>query len=380
MSNPNLKYRIELSEEQRQELMEISKNGTKAAKQVNHANVLLMADDNAVAGRWRDEDISQALNMHINTVAGIRKNFVLKGVKPAIQRKQRETPPTPPKMDGKQEAHLIAICCSDPPSGRARWTIQLLTKELVSRKIVISIAKETVRTKLNQIELQPWKIERFCIPEEDLPRFISQMEDVLDVYSEPPDTDAPLICMDEASVELTGDLYPSIPAKPGQTKKEDYHYERNGVEAIFMFVDPIKGWRRVSNRPQRTRLDWAEEIKQLLDEDYPDAPMIKLVCDNLNTHHIGSLYHAFPAETARRLARRLSIHHTPRNGSWLNIAETELSVLSQQCLDRRISRADLLKSELAAWQQERNQEHAKVKWQFTTADARIKLHHLYPQF
>jgi transposase len=380
MSNPNAKYRIKLSEEQRQELVEISKNGTKAAKQVNHAQVLLMSDDNAVAGRWKDEDISQALNMHINTIAAIRKKFVLEGVQPALQRKQRETSPTPLKMDGKQEAHLIAICCSDPPRGRARWTIQLLTKELVSRKVVISIAKETVRTKLNQIELQPWKIERFCIPEEDLPRFIAQMEDVLDVYSELPDSNIPLICMDEASVELTGDLYPSIPAKPGQTKKEDYHYERNGVEAIFMFVDPIKGWRRVSNRPQRTRLDWAEEIKQLLDEDYPDAPMIKLVCDNLNTHHIGSLYHAFPAETAHRLARRLSIHHTPRNGSWLNIAETELSVLSQQCLDRRISRADLLKSELAAWQQERNQEHAKVKWQFTTADARIKLHHLYPQF
>ena len=217
-----------------------------------------------------------------------------------------------------QPTPLIAICCSDPLQGRTRWTIKLLTKELVSRKIVISIAKETVRSKLNQIELQPWKTERFWISEEDLPR--------------------------------------------------------------FMFVAPIKGWRRVSNRPQRTRLDWAEEIKQLLDEDYPDAPMIKLVCDNLNTHHIGCLYHAFPAETAHRLARRLLIHHTPRNGSWLNIAETELSVLSQQCLDRRISRADLLKTELAAWQQERNQEHAKVKWQFTTADARIKLLHLYPQF
>jgi hypothetical protein len=224
-----------------------------------------MADDNASEGRWRDEDIGQALNMHVNTVAGIRKKFVLEGVKPALHRKPRETPPTPPKMDGKQEAHLIAICCSDPPQGRARWTIQLLVKELVSRKIVISnakratkaVAKETVRTKLNQIELQPWKIERFCIPEEDLPRFIAQMEDVLDIYSEPPDPNAPLICMDEASVELTGDLYPSIPAKPGQTKKEDYHYERNGVEAIFMFIDPIKGWRRVSNRPQRTRLDWA---------------------------------------------------------------------------------------------------------------------------
>ncbi len=193
-------------------------------------------------------------------------------------------------MDRKQEAHLIAICCSDPPQGRARWTIKLLTKELVSRKIVISIAKETVRTKLNQIELQHWKTERFCIPEEDLPRFIAQREDVLAVYSEPPDPNAPLVCMDEASVELIGDLYPSIPAKLGQLRKEDDHYERNGVEEIFMFVDPIKGWRRVSNRPQRTRLDWAEEIKQLLDEDYPDAPMIKLVCDNLNTHHMSTVH------------------------------------------------------------------------------------------
>jgi transposase len=380
MSNPNVKYRIKLSQEQRQELIEISKNGNKAAKQVNHAQVLLMSDDNAVAGRWRDEDISQALNMHVNTIAAIRKKYALDGIKPALQRKPRETPPISPKLDGHQEAHLIAICCSEPPAGRVRWTMQLLAKELVARKLIVAISRETIRNKLNHIELQPWKTERLCIPEEDLARFIAQMEDVLDVYSEPPDPNAPLIWMDEASVELTGDLYPSIPAKPGQTRKEDYHYQRNGVEAIFMFVDPINGWRRVSNRPQRTRLDWGEEIKQLLDEDYPEAPMIKLVCDNLNTHHIGSLYHAFPAETAHRLARRLSIHYTPRNGSWLNIAETELSVLSQQCLDRRISRADLLKAELAAWQQERNHEHSKVKWQFTTADARIKLHHLYPQF
>jgi Homeodomain-like domain len=141
MSNPNIKYRVELTSEQREELIEISKNGKKTAKQVNHANVLLMADDNAVTGRWRDEDISQALNMHINTVASIRKKFVLEGVKPALQRKYRETPPNPPKLDGKQEAHLIAICCSDPPAGRVRWTMQLLAKELVARKIIMSISQ-----------------------------------------------------------------------------------------------------------------------------------------------------------------------------------------------------------------------------------------------
>jgi transposase len=152
MSNPNIKYGVELTSEQREDLIKVSKNGKKTAKQVNHANVLLMADDRAVAGRWRDEDISQALNIHINTVAGIRKKFVLEGVKPTLQRKKRETPPSPSKLDGKQEAHLIAICCSDPPSGRVRWTMELLAKELISRKIVISISRETIRTRLNQLE------------------------------------------------------------------------------------------------------------------------------------------------------------------------------------------------------------------------------------
>ncbi|MCY7334606.1 MAG: IS630 family transposase, partial [Chamaesiphon sp.] len=259
-----------------------------------------MADDNATAGRWRDVDISQSLNIHVNTIASIRKKFVLEGVKPALTRKKRVGSPNPPKMDGRQEAHLlgsvawtgnpsaptplIAICCSDPPPGRVRWTLELLAVELVSKEVVVSISRETIRNQLERLELQSWKTERFCIPERDIARFIAQMEEVLDVYSEAPEANVPLICMDEAAVELTGDLYPTIPAKPGQLRREDYHYERHGVQAIFMFVDPIKGWRRVSTRSQRTRVDWAEEVKQLLDEDYPDAPLVKLVCDNLNTH------------------------------------------------------------------------------------------------
>ncbi|MDJ1182051.1 transposase, partial [Roseofilum casamattae] len=141
-----------------------------------------------------------------------------------------------------------------------------------------------------------------------------------------------------------------------------------------------RGWRRVSNRQQRTKKDWAEEIEQLLEVDYPDARKIKLVSDNLNTHNISSLYAKFPAQKARRLARRLEMYHTPRNGSWLNMAETELSVLSKQCLDRRIATAEMLKVELAHWQEERNRERVKIQWQFTTEDARIKLNHLYPRF
>lgn len=206
------------------------------------------------------------------------------------------------------------------------------------------------------------------------------MEVVLDLYSSEHTADAPLVCMDEAASQLQSDLYPPIEMEPGHDQKEDYHYEREGMQALFMFFDPNRGWRRVSPRDRRTSLDWAEEVRQLLDVDYPDAPVVKLLSDNLNTHNIASLYKAFPAPEAHRLARRLRLYHTPRNGSWLNVAETELSVLSRQCLDRRIASPAALNSELEAWQQERNQRATKVIWKFTTDDARVKLKHLYPVF
>jgi hypothetical protein len=205
------------------------------------------------------------------------------------------------------------------------------------------------------------------------------MEDILDVYTAAHTPEEPLICMDESSKQLLIDEQePSAPA-PGQPAREDYHYERNGVQSIFLFFDPIAGTRRVSCRDSRTRLDWAEEVRRLLEEDYPESRKVKLVCDNLNTHSIASLYQAFPAEQAHRLARRLEIHYTPRNGSWLNVAEIELSVLGRQCLDRRIGTPEELAAECAAWQQRRNAQGSRVSWRFTTADARIKLRHLYPQ-
>jgi hypothetical protein len=205
------------------------------------------------------------------------------------------------------------------------------------------------------------------------------MEVVLDTYAAEHSPEEPLICMDEASKQLTADTSGPIPAVPGHLAKEDYHYERHGVQALFMFFDPLRGWRRVSVRDSRTRVDWAEEVRRLLEEDYPHAPKVKLVCDNLNTHHIASLYEAFPAEQAHRLARRLELIHTPRSGSWLNVAEIELSVLSRQCLDRRIGTAEELRGGCAAWERERNAEGSRVVWRFRTEDARIKLRHLYPQ-
>lgn len=206
------------------------------------------------------------------------------------------------------------------------------------------------------------------------------MEEILDLYTAPHSPEEPLICMDEAAKQLLRDSQEPLPIQPGQPAREDYHYERRGTAAIFLFFDPLRGWRRSSVRDSRTRIDWAEEVRRLLEEDYPQARRVKLVCDNLNTHHVASLYEAFPAEHAHRLARRLEIHYTPRQGSWLNMAEIELSVAQRQCLDRRISQGDQLSAELGAWDQERNTHACQVHWRLTTPDARVRLHRLYPQF
>jgi hypothetical protein len=204
------------------------------------------------------------------------------------------------------------------------------------------------------------------------------MERLLDVYAEPFDAARPLICMDEASKQVVADVEPALPMSPGQPRRPDHHYRREGVRALFLFTDPIRGWRRVSGRASRTRLDWAEEVRHPLEVDYPEAERVTLVLDNLNTHDIASLYEAFDPATAHRLARRLRPVHTPRNGSWPNLAEMELSLLSRQCIGRRFEDAEEMDRSMAAWQEERNRLGLGARWRFTTADARIKLRSLYP--
>ena len=206
------------------------------------------------------------------------------------------------------------------------------------------------------------------------------MEDVLAVYERPYDPRYPVVCMDEQPTQLIEELRTPIAGYPGQVERYDYAYKRNGTAVNFLFTEPLADWRKVQVREQRTQVDWAQEIRRLLEEDYPDADKVILVCDNLNTHTIASLYAAFPPEVARHLVERLEIHHTPKHGSWLNIAEIELSILTRQCLDRRIPTLDRLRKETGAWGRRRNTEEKTVDWQFTTDDARIKLKRLYPQF
>jgi len=206
------------------------------------------------------------------------------------------------------------------------------------------------------------------------------MEDVLDVYHRPYDERRPVVCMDEASKQLIGEVRQPLPAQPGQVAKYDSEYRRLGTANIFMAVEPLAGRRTVRVTERRTRIDWAHFIRHLLESVYAGAEQIVLVMDNLNTHSIGSLYEAFDPVTARRLASRLEIHYTPKHGSWLNMAETELSILCRQCLDRRIACRVKMTTEIATWEHERNANESTIDWQFTTADARIKLRRLYPSF
>jgi hypothetical protein len=218
------------------------------------------------------------------------------------------------------------------------------------------------------------------LPREADGEFVANMEDLLAVYSRAYDPTRPVLCLDETSTQLIGETRTPLPAAPGRPARQDYEYVRNGVCALFMATEPLAGWRSVTVSDRRTKVDFAQLIKTLLDERYPDAEKVVLVVDNLNTHTRGALYEAFPAAEARRLVDRLELHYTPKHGSWLNIAEIELSVLSRQCLGRRIPQADVLHQEVTGWADDRNRLKSKVDWQFTTDDARIKLKRLYPVF
>ena len=210
--------------------------------------------------------------------------------------------------------------------------------------------------------------------------FVANMEDVLEVYQRPHDSRRPLVCLDETSKQLIIETRTPLAAKPGQKERHDYEYERNGVANLFMMFAPLEGWRHVKVTDRRTAVDYAHALKDLSDTHFPDADKIVLVQDNLNTHTTASLYEAFPAAEARRLVERFEWHYTPKHGSWLDMAESELAVLSTQCLDRRIPDKKELTAEVAAWEERRNIHHAKANWQFTAADARVKLARLYPQF
>lgn len=219
----------------------------------------------------------------------------------------------------------------------------------------------------------------WCIPPEQNAEFVCAMENVLETYRRPYDPQRPVVCMDEKPKQLVKETRAPLACSKGQPRRFDYEYERNGTANVFVFVEPLKGWRRLEVTPRRTKIDWAQQIRHLADIDYPEAKRVTLVLDNLNTHSLASLYEAFEPAEARRLIEKIEIVHTPKHGSWLNVAEVELAVLEKQSIGGRVPNAIALQTRVKSWTRDRNNSKAKVNWQFTTEKARIKLRRLYPQ-
>jgi hypothetical protein len=240
-----------------------------------------------------------------------------------------------------------------------------------------TISDETVRRRLNEMDLKPWQKKMWCIPKVDA-EFVARMEDVLDLYAQAPDSTRPVVCFDETPRQLIGEARVPVKAKPGQPARVDYEYVRNGTANVFMFVDVNKPWRHAKVTDQRTCNDFAECMRDLVDEHYPEATCIRVVLDNLSTHSAAALYKAFTPEEARRILRRIEFHFTPKHASWLNMVEIEIGVMASQCLARRIDSKSKLIFEIAAWEQQRNAAGARINWMFTVERARQKMGRAYP--
>jgi transposase len=366
----NVRYRVELSQAERDELTMMLSGGKHAARKLKRAQILLAAD----AGRG-DEEIAGTVAVGGSTVYRTKRRFVEGNLERALSEEPRAGAER--KLTGKEEALLVATACASPPEGRARWTLELLAGAMVKLTEHKSLSHETVRRRLAENDLKPWRKDMWCIPQVD-GEYVARMEDVLDLYAETPDPERPVVCFDESPVQLIGEARQPIPAKPGQLERYDYEYRRNGTVNLFVVLDVHRPWRLVKLTERRAAEDYAQCMRELVDVHYPDADSIRVVQDNLSTHTAGALYQAFPPAEARRILRRLEFHYTPKHASWLNMVEIEIGVLRGQCLDRRIDHPKRLRREIAAWQRERNAAGARIKWMFTTDKARAKMGRAYP--
>ncbi len=366
----NIRYIVELSAVERAELQMLVSGGKASVRELKRAQILLAAE----AGRG-DEEIAAILNAGTSTVYRTKRRFVEGGLECALSEEARHGAER--KLSGKEEALLIATACSAPPTGRARWTLELLADVMVRLTEHDEISRETVRRRLAENDLKPWRKDMWCIPKVDA-EYVARMEDVLDLYAETPDPRRPVVSFDESPTQIIGEVRLPIPAKPGQFERYDCEYRRNGTANLFIFLNVHEPWRHVKVTDHRAAVDFAECMRDLVDHHYPEADAIRVVLDNLSTHSAGALYQAFPPAEARRILRRLEFHYTPKHASWLNMVEIEIGVLRSQCLDRRIGDRATLEAEVAAWERQRNAEGARITWMFTTDKARAKLGRSYP--
>ena len=367
----NIRYRVELNQSERRELTTLLSGGKHTARKLKRAQILLAADAGA-----SDEEIAARVVVGGSTVYRTKRRFVEDSLERALTEAPR--PGAERKLTGKEEALLVATACSTPPHGRCRWTLNLLSDALVKLTEHDSLSRETVRRRLAENDLKPWRKDMWCIPKVDA-AYVAAMEDVLDLYAQAPDPKQPVICFDESPTQLIGEVRPPIPAQPGQRERYDCEYRRNGTVNLFVFLDTQRPWRKVKITDRRTAVDFAVCMRDLTDTHFPEAEKIRVVLDSLSTHSPAALYKAFPAAEARRVLRRLEFHFTPKHASWLNMVEIEIGVLRSQCLNRRIEERDKLTSEIAAWERQRNDRGARIKWMFTAEKARAKMVRAYPK-
>jgi len=366
----NVRYRVELSQAERDELTAMLSAGKHAARKLKRAQILLAADVGS-----SDEQIARTVVVGGSTVYRTKRRFVEGNLERALTEEPR--PGAERKLTGKQEALLVATACAKPPAGRARWTLELLAGEMVKLTDHESLSHETVRRRLAENHLKPWRKDMWCIPRVD-GEYVARMEDVLDLYAETPDSQRPVVCFDESPVQLIGEVRQPIPAAPGQLERYDYEYRRNGTVNLFVFLDANRPWRKVKVTKRRRAEDYAKGMGELVDVHDPIADTIRVVQDNLSSHSAGALYQTVEPAEARLILHRLEFHYTPKHASWLNMVEIEIGVLRGQCLDRRIDDPNKLKREIAAWERQRNAARARINWMFTTDKARAKMGRAYP--
>ena len=367
----HVKYIVELTESERELLKTFVNSGSKLARKVKRAQVLLAADEG-----YQNKEIAALVGVGTATVYRAKKRFVERPFEVVLDDESR--PGGSRKLTGKEEALLVATACSKPPEGRARWTMQLLADAFVSMTDHTSLSGETVRRRLREKKIKPWQHKMWCIPNVDA-EYVARMEDVLDLYAEDATHGQPVVCFDESPTQLIGEARTPIPASPGRPARIDYEYRRKGTANLFVFLDAHKSWRHVKVTDHRESADFAECMRDLVDIHYPDAERIRVVLDNLSTHTEAALYRTFSADEARRILRRIEFHFVPKHASWLNMVEIEIGVMKKQCLDRRIDEREVLCRELAAWERARNDEGARIEWLFTVEKARKKMGRAYPE-
>ena len=348
----HIRYRITLTDDEQQQLQALVSGGQGAVRKIKRAQILLAADAMST-----DEMIALNVGVDTSTVYRTKQRFVEEGLERSLSEAPR--PGAPRKLAASDEALLVAVACSHPPSRCARWTLDLLASEMVRLTSHAALSGDTVGRRLADMALKPWQEKMWCIPTVNA-EYVARMEDILDLYAEPPNPRRPVVGLDETPRQLTGEARVPIRAEPGKPRRVDYEYVRNGTANVFMFVDVNRPWRHAKVTDHRTCVDFAACMRDLVDEHYPEAERIRVVLDNLSAHSAAALYHAFDPAEARRILRRLEFHFTPKHASWLNMVEIEIGMLVKQCLDRRIPDKATLTKEIAPWQQRRNDEKARI--------------------